>query len=418
MSSSPRGVAPRCDVGNLVSSRHHGPHLGDSSGTLPSPPDVSQAPSYTVLTMTRLDAIFETFPGTTYAGHPLPITLRVAGEHNPPHFVTDEGFLQALYRGDFTFCVRGKFTYVRNVRYTIGDLSRYLPPCQIVRAVENPSRLDVLARGDQWWTSITVWESSCFVDVGGDSFEQCHELLSRLRSGLETRDNNKKLVSFDVWSMAGPPVSRKFDEVPWHVVAENYPVTTRTNLSRLMTMSRAQVTTGGKIIVFHGLPGTGKTWAIRSLLTSWKGWAHAALVIDPDALLSSPEYFLSIFQSVNEGTVRLLILEDADQIVEKNGTRSNDLSRLLNLTDGLVGASSDVAVLLSTNARAASLDSALLRPGRCLASVSFEPFTAFEASERIGRSVTSPHTLAQIFEATGAVERLSNETLASIGQYL
>jgi hypothetical protein len=288
----------------------------------------------------------------------------------------------------------------------------------VVRAVENANRLNFLVQGARWWGSFTIYETMFYADIGSDSLEQGHELVKKLRDGLESRDSENEFVKFDVWSIGNSPVSRRFRNVPWSTVAENYPTATRTSLAQLMEFDQLKVVGNGKIILFHGRPGTGKTWAIRSLLTAWKEWSEAIIMIDPDAMLSSSEYFLSVMNNVRKGAVRLVVIEDADQIVEKDGTRSNDLSRMLNLTDGLVGASSDIIVLFSTNASPGQLDSALLRPGRCLATVGFESFAASEASERIGKTVGAPHTLAEIFEATGSLERVSNENTTSIGQYL
>jgi len=368
--------------------------------------------------MTDLQQLFESLPESRPSRQPQSIPLRSTDRHNQALQVTEEGFLDALYRGEFIYCNQSHFEYVREKPYTMVDLAYYLPPCTVLRAVRNPKGLNVLVRGADWWASINVYQKAVWLDVGGESLDQCRALSNRLRDGLEVKPPEEKIVSFSVWSSSIPPSTRRFTDVPWESVADNYPASTRTSLGQLATLTRDQAVKNGKIILFHGRPGTGKTWAIRSLLTAWKEWTEPIVMIDPEEMLSSPEYFLDAMNGVGKGAVRILVIEDADQIVEKDGTRSADLSRMLNLTDGLIGADSDLIVLLSTNASPGQLDGALLRPGRCLATINFEPFPAHEASTRIGKPVTTPHTLAEIYRATGNVEQVSNQPTSPTGQYL
>jgi len=349
---------------------------------------------------------------------PLAIPIRSTDSHNHPGQVSEEGFLDALYRGEFTQCVQSNFQYTREKRYGIPDVTNHLPPCQVVRAVDNAARLNFLLRGNGWWASFNIYDKRVWVDIGCDSLEQGHDFVKRLRDGLESHPSEEEIVKFAVWSSSTTPTTLRFPNVTWDSVAENYPSPTRTCLAELAMLTPAKALDNGKIIIFHGRPGTGKTWAIRSLLTSWKQWTEPIVLVDPEEMLSSAEYFLSVMEGVSKGAVRVVIIEDADQIVEKDGTRSADLSRMLNLTDGLIGASSDLIVLLSTNASPGQLDPALLRPGRCLATVNFEPFPAHEASLRIGKTVSSALTLAQIYEAVGCVEQVANARHDSIGQYL
>jgi ATP-dependent 26S proteasome regulatory subunit len=128
---------------------------------------------------------------------------------------------------------------------------------------------------------------------------------------------------------------------------------------------------------------------------------------------------MTMLNGRNSEKTRLVIIEDADEIAEKNGTRGSNLSRLLNATDGLIGASSNLLVLLSTNAPPEALDRALLRPGRCLASIEFTPFSADEVTSRLGRSVGRGLTLAELYEEMGEVSCVHTGTSQpAIGQYL
>lgn len=40
---------------------------------------------------------------------------------------------------------------------------------------------------------------------------------------------------------------------------------------------------GGKLVLWHGEPGTGKTYALRTLAWEWRDWCDFHYVIDPQA---------------------------------------------------------------------------------------------------------------------------------------
>src|SRR5260370_25631850 len=50
----------------------------------------------------------------------------------------------------------------------------------------------------------------------------------------------------------------------------------------------------GQLRLWHGEPGTGKTWAIRALAWAWKSWCRFEYVIDPDQLLERGDYLMEV----------------------------------------------------------------------------------------------------------------------------
>jgi hypothetical protein len=78
---------------------------------------------------------------------------------------------------------------------------------------------------------------------------------------------------------------------------------------------------------------------------------------------------------------RLLILEDCDELIhgEAKHAAGQGLSRLLNLTDGMLGQGRDVLVAITTNEDLTRLHPAVIRPGRCLAQIEVGPLSAAEA---------------------------------------
>jgi hypothetical protein len=61
------------------------------------------------------------------------------------------------------------------------------------------------------------------------------------------------------------------------------------------------------------------------------------------------------------------------------------LSRILNLTDGLLGQGQRCLLLVTTNEPVGRLHPALRRPGRCWAEVEFAPFSGREAAAWLRR---------------------------------
>jgi hypothetical protein len=156
------------------------------------------------------------------------------------------------------------------------------------------------------------------------------------------------------------------------------------------------------------------------LLSEWSTWTDAAVIADPENFLDNPDYLMSVLDSARDGSVRLLIIEDADALVERRSGRPGSVARLLNMTDGLLGASQDNFIIFTTNSPPNELDAALTRPGRCLATVYFEPFSVKDANQFLdGPRVTTPQTLAELYRARGDISQInvSGGELAT-GQYL
>ncbi len=81
-------------------------------------------------------------------------------------------------------------------------------------------------------------------------------------------------------------------------------------------------------------------------------------------------------------------------------------SRLLNLTDGLMGQGHDVIVLITTNEPLSAMHPAVVRPGRCLSEMEFGPLSVEAANRWLGAhgsgvTVAKPTSLAELYAAIG-----------------
>jgi hypothetical protein len=120
---------------------------------------------------------------------------------------------------------------------------------------------------------------------------------------------------------------------------------------------------------------------------------------------------------------RLLLLEDCDELIRGEAKQHSGqaLSRLLNLTDGLLGQGRKVLVAITTNEDLARLHPAVVRPGRCLARIEVPALSFGEGSTWLGTSAGVPAggaTLAELYALRDGDEAAVERVPVLDGQYL
>lgn len=126
------------------------------------------------------------------------------------------------------------------------------------------------------------------------------------------------------------------------------------------------------LALFHGLPGTGKTYYIRYLIK--KLMQKKKVIIMPMLIaqeMSSPA-FLNFLMAYCKNSI--LIIEDSEFLIKsrENGNVGSNISDLLNMTDGLLGDALNIQIICSFNIKISQVDSALLRKGRLIAEYYFD----------------------------------------------
>src|ERR1700726_1128308 len=181
----------------------------------------------------------------------------------------------------------------------------------------------------------------------------------------ESQDATGDIVRVTFWNWSGDDgvhrTARRIAVPTWSAIRENYHSSTRTDLDALV--GRVPTDASGKLILWHGAPGTGKTWAIRALLSEWRSWATGHYILDPERFFGqSATYMMSVLMDHDRIAMdrdgqedgdrwRLLIVEDAGELLGKDARLQSGqgLARLLNVCDGLVGQGLRVLILLTTN---------------------------------------------------------------------
>jgi hypothetical protein len=228
-----------------------------------------------------------------------------------------------------------------------------------------------------------------------------------LREQFPERVPADQAVPVSFWSVAsrgGYSLSRSLEVPAWAEIRGNYPAVVRDGLDALMTAS-FRPGDGGQLVLWHGEPGTGKTYALRALAWEWREWCELHYVTDPEQLFGGRTDYLMdlVLEEPDEDKWKLIVLEDTGELLASDAKErtGQGLSRLLNVVDGIIGQGLRVLVLVTTNESLKRLHPAVARPGRCVAKVEFVPFAADEAArwlaERGGDTNGAGGTLADLF---------------------
>lgn len=184
-------------------------------------------------------------------------------------------------------------------------------------------------------------------------------------------------VSFWWWNGRMPEdMGRLVSAPPAEDLQQNYSRATWTALES-MTRWTGAPPAGGRLVLWHGTPGTGKTTAVRALARSWREWADFHFITDPELFLATPSYMLNTLSARNRSKGadrwRVIVLEDAGEFLAPDAKQlsGQSLSRLLNVCDGVLGQATQSILMITTNEHLRTFHPAVSRPGRCLAAIEF-----------------------------------------------
>ncbi len=262
---------------------------------------------------------------------------------------------------------------------------------------------------------------------------QAEEALGRLREVLSAGAKPDDTVSLSFWYGVrgmGRSIHREIRVSPWTEIAGNHSKPTREALGRLLDLvarpalaglelwaerlpgpaADSSEPRGGRLILWHGRPGTGKTHALQALVRGWQDWCAPHFIADPETFLGeSSAYLMEVLTDSDPDASRsrewrLIVLEDSGELLsaDARARTGQALSRLLNITDGLLGQGMNALVLVTTNEPVGKLHPAVGRPGRCWAEIEFVPLTKDEGNRWLRTRgsparVDSPTPIADLY---------------------
>ena len=145
------------------------------------------------------------------------------------------------------------------------------------------------------------------------------------------------------------------------------------------------------LCLLHGIPGTGKTYYIRSLISK----------SSYNFIVCSSQNFPSIVTETDDLENSILVIEDCEKLLKDRNSNifSDGISDLLNMSDGLLGDSLKLRIICTFNSDLRNIDKALLRKGRTKIKYEFKELSSDKAEalkKKLGKESCKSNVLCDI----------------------
>ena len=356
--------------------------------------------------------------------------VSVASEAPPARFAIDLANTGVAHLADFTFYdaylngslphafgAHGPLSFAK-VLPTAEDLVAYFPTdVTIQRSITTEQSIETLGSGDNYIAQLCFSSAWFALRVAAKSPEIARTVGQAMSDSLPhpaEKQEDPARVGVHIWKNVGGRCQTREEVVvapAWEEIANHYTASTRAQLAELMVLAPIDGVLGsGRIVLFTGPPGVGKTSAIKTLARAWAAWSIFEAVQYPEQVFNDSEYLDEVtgrlapqfIKSSDARTFRTVVIEDVDHFVGMDARSGGEpaIGRILNVADGWTGAG-NLLIVLSSNLPSSQMHPAITRPGRCLADISFGLLKPKEAKQILARGSATPKSdlaLSDVFE--------------------
>ena len=282
-----------------------------------------------------------------------------------------------------------------------------------------PQRLDtgtLLLDGDGVFVSAEGYRKSGYCSCTFNVWAKSKELADQTRATLlrvvgpcRVREQ-MFVIDWQFCNGRGTLVSTSFDEIADDVVInEAYPHLGAPVAQFIERYLSAPET----VLILLGPPGMGKTRLVRAILAAMsrrKEDSAMAMYTAGKNALEGDEIFVDFITGLHDA----FVIEDADHLLQPRTDGNRNLHRFLMIADGVVRAQSRKIIFTTNLPNVGNIDEALLRPGRCFATIQMRPRSEPETDAVLRRLLpANPDAVNRAHETLFAAGR-SSSSLAAI----
>jgi hypothetical protein len=240
---------------------------------------------------------------------------------------------------------------------------------------------------------------SCCFNVWAATPSRTHEISAQLFRIVGDRRIREQMFIMD-WHFAnsrGGISSSSFEEVADEVLHdEAYPDFGEP----VMNLIERYLDSKDTVLILIGTPGSGKTRFVRTVLgeiSRRKGESAEVMYTGDRRAFENDEIFVNFITGSHDA----FVVEDADHLLTPRSSGNQDLHRFLGIADGVVRAQGRKILFTTNLPNVHDIDAALLRPGRCFATLRTRALTPDEGARLINRLCGDDGSrAAQAFAAT------------------
>jgi energy-coupling factor transporter ATP-binding protein EcfA2 len=253
---------------------------------------------------------------------------------------------------------------------------------------------------------------SCTFNVWAASREladQTRTMLLRVVGSCRVREQ-MFVIDWQFCNSRGTLVNTSFDEIADEVVLdEAYPHLGAPVAQFIEQYLSARET----VLILLGPPGMGKTRLVRAILGAMsrrKEDSAMAMYTADKRALEGDEIFVDFITGLHDA----FVIEDADHLLQPRTDGNRNLHRFLMIADGVVRAQNRKIIFTTNLPNIGSIDEALLRPGRCFATIQMRSLSRTETDALLDRLLPGNPDAAARARETLFVAGAKNSSLAAV----